>query len=391
MLIETLTLRHFRNYDALEMHPHPGVNLLFGHNGSGKTNLLEAIHYCALGRSHRTASDREVVQRGEEQGACGVTVQARVGRCSVAVLLTPQEARRKQVLIDRKRAARLSDLMGRVRCVIFSPEDLLLVREGPSCRRRFADMMLSQLSPGYFVALQQYQKALEQRNALLREQKRSGVRQDALLDAFETVMADMCAQIIPMRRRLISRTAALAAEKYAAISGREGEEFAMRYASCLEGEEDLATRAKSRLEQSRQDDALRGATLFGVHREDIALTLCGREMKQFASQGQIRTACLSMKLSQLALYREECGESPVLLLDDVMSELDMNRRTRLLREIEGVQTFVTCTDESDLEGAYQRRSYRVSLDDKLRGSLQETSAGERQTPCPQEADEPDFT
>ena len=389
MTIETIRLRDFRNYTTLEIHPHPGVNLLFGQNGSGKTNLLEAIHYCALGRSHRTGMDREVVRKGAEMGACGVTVQRGDGRCEVSVKITPGESRKKQVYIDRKRANRLSQLMGRVQCVIFSPEDLLLVREGPAVRRRYVDMLLSQLSPGYFVALQQYQKALEQRNAILREAKRTGSLPGSVLEAFEMAMAQPCEIIIPMRRQMIGRVAEIAAEKYNAISGRSGERFTMYYEACLDTDESIAQQVQERLRRGRQEDLLRGTTGFGIHREDVQLSLSGREMKLFASQGQIRTAALSMKLSQMEIFNKETGEAPILLLDDVMSELDMTRRTRLLQEIQHTQTFITCTDESDLEGCHERRSYRVSLGEEGQGCVREIHEGKKVESLMEV--EPDFT
>ncbi len=375
MMIQSLKLRNFRNYAELEITPHPGVNILFGQNGSGKTNLLEAIHYCALGRSHRTSQDREVVMKGAEMAAVGVQLQKHQVRMDVQVKLTPNEGRKKSVFVDRKRANRLSDLMGHVQCVIFSPEDLMLVKEGPAIRRRYLDMMLSQLSTAYFTALQQYQKALDQRNALLREVKKGARMDAAMMDAFEVAMAAQCAVIIPLRRKIVSHTAFIAGVKYESISGRKNEEFRMSYECCVPENVDIAAYAVLALREGRQEDVFRGSTGFGVHREDIALTLKGRDMKVFASQGQIRTAALSMKLAQLELFRGETGEAPILLLDDVMSELDMTRRTRLLEEISGVQTFITCTDESDLEGCRQRRGYRVWMDAEANGRVQETSAG----------------
>ena len=376
MIIHSLKLREFRNYQELEITPHPGVNILFGQNGSGKTNLLEAIHYCALGRSHRTSQDKEVVCKGADFAAVGVQLQKNAVRMDIQVKLTPGEIRKKSVFVDRKRANRLSDLMGHVQCVIFSPEDLMLVKEGPSIRRRYLDMMLSQLSTAYFTALQQYQKALDQRNALLREVKKGARLDSAMMDAFEEAMAAQCEVIIPLRRRMVAHTAFIAGEKYASISGREHEEFRMEYECCVPEGEDIVAYARDELKSTRQEDVYRGSTSFGIHREDIALTLKGRDMKVFASQGQIRTASLSMKLAQLEVFRGETGEAPILLLDDVMSELDMTRRTRLLEEISGVQTFITCTDESDLEGCRERRSYHVSMDAAGFGHVQEASAGE---------------
>ena len=375
MIIESIKLRNFRNYGELELHPHPGVNILFGQNGSGKTNLLEAVHYSALGRSHRTSQDKEVVRKGEMMAAVGVQLRKNGVRMDVQVKLTPDEPRKKSVFVDRKRANRLSDLMGHVQCVIFSPEDLMLVKEGPSIRRRYLDMMLSQMSTAYFTALQQYQKALDQRNALLREAKKGARLDHAMMDAFEEAMAAQCAVVIPMRRRMVSHTAFVAGEKYEAISGRPNEQFAMTYQCCVPENQDVTAFARDALKKNRQEDVFRGSTSFGIHREDILLTLKGRDMKVFASQGQIRTAALSMKLAQLEVFRGETGEAPILLLDDVMSELDMTRRTRLLEEISGVQTFITCTDLSDLEGCTDRRSYHVSMDELSMARLGEHSAG----------------
>lgn len=390
MVIETLRLRDFRNYMALEMRPHPGVNLIFGQNGSGKTNLLEAVHYCALGRSHRVSQDREVVRKGAMSGACGVIVRGKTGRVDVAVKLTPMDTRKKQAFVDRKKVARLSELMGKVRCVIFSPEDLQLVKDGAQARRRYVDMLLSQLSPAYFVALQQYQRALDERNAILRQFGKFGTLPEDMLDAFEQAMAEPCRVILPMRRRMIARLSEISREKYGAIAGRAGEDFAMRYAACVDSDEDVAARLREAWKAKRREDGLRGTTSLGPHREDVALTLRGREMKLFASQGQIRTAALCMKLSQLEVIREESGEPPILLLDDVMSELDMRRRTRLLEEIDGVQTFVTCTDESDLDGCDIRRTYHVSLNEELQACLAEVHPGEiAETEA--EDEEPDFT
>lgn len=389
MLIESLKLRDYRNYGELTVAPHPGVNILFGQNGSGKTNLLEAIHYCALGRSHRTSQDKEVVRKGADMSAVGVQLRKNGIRMDIAVKLTPFEGKKKHIFIDKKKANRISDLMGRVQCVIFSPEDLMIVKEGPSVRRRFLDMMISQLSTAYFVALQQYQKALDQRNAMLKDCKRGGRCDMGMLEAFEYGMAAPCDVIVPMRRKYVKMLAEVASEKYNAISGRDGEKFTMAYDCCVDQEEHVSEKIVDMLKKSRREDMMRGTTSLGIHREDIVLQLSGRDMKVFASQGQIRTAALSMKLSQLEIFRRESGEAPILLLDDVMSELDMTRRTRLLGEIEGVQTFITCTDESDLEGCLEKRSYRVHMDGEGFAHIAETSAGEMVI-SPLEEDDLDF-
>ena len=390
-MIETLRLRDFRNYEHFEMKPHPGVNLIFGQNGSGKTNLLEAIHYCALGRSHRTAQDMEVVRKGTMAAACGVTVRTAAGSREVAIRLVPGESRHKQVFLDRKKAARLASLMGEDKCVIFSPEDLQLVKEGPSERRAFLDMLLSQLSPAYFIALQQYRKALDQRNAILRDCRKNGWRLPPMIEDFEKQMAAQAATILPMRRESIRQLDAIAAEKYASISGREAERFQTSYLCCLEEADEgkIEEAFLAKLREARAEDLRRGTSSFGTHREDLLFTLMGREMKLFASQGQMRTAVLSLKLAQMEIYRGQSGEYPILLLDDVMSELDRPRRTHLLQEIESVQTFVTCTDESDLDGCENRRSYYVSQSASGLAEVREVTPGEMIEERLEE--EPDFS
>ena len=358
MHITLLHLANFRNYGSLTLTPHPGINMLLGQNGSGKTNLLEAIHYCALGRSHRIADDRAVVHHGAAEGACGVTLETTLGREQVAVRLMPQGVRKKVVLLNRKTAQRLSDMMGHLQCVMFSPEDLGLVREGPSFRRRFMDMMLSQMVPGYFAALQQVTRTLNQRNALLQHYKRTGELNQSLISTLDDMLKEPVLMMMGARDTIVKRLNTHAAAIYSRVSGRPGEVLTVSYTpAATTGTYDQAKA------QSIKQDISRYTTTFGTHREDMVLQLSGRDLSGFASQGQVRTVALALKLAQLHLFQEESGEMPLLLLDDVMSELDMTRRTALLREIDGVQTFVTCTDESDMGDIDNLRTYLVTMGD----------------------------
>ncbi len=389
MKIEKIRLRNFRNYEELELRPHSEVNLLFGQNGSGKTNLLEAIHYCALGKSHRVNHDKNTIMMNEEFGACGIELIRKNVRCDIAVKLIPGDNVKKSIFIDQKKIIRLSDMIGRLQCVIFSPEDLELIREGPSVRRRYIDMLLSQINIGYFVALQQYRKALEQRNSLLKDIRMTGKSQVEWLQDFEASMCPAAKVIIEERRKIISILNEYTKEVYSSISGRENEILTLDYQSVLKDAEDIEGMFAELLLKSRKEDIQYGMTGQGPHRDDIGIRLNGKNMKMFASQGQIRTAALSLKLAQLSLYRDVTGDTPVLLLDDVMSELDMNRRTRLLKEIQGVQTFVTCTDRSDLEECENKRSYSVRLDENNHARITEITEGIAEE---QEIiSEPDFT
>ena len=388
MIIRELVLRNFRNYEDTVLTPHEGVNLFFGANGSGKTNLLEAIHYCALGKSHRVAGDQGVVRLGESFAVCGVSVFSGGVRREITVRLVPNEASKKVILLDQKQIRRFSDMMGCLQCVIFSPEDLGLIREGPSVRRRYLDMMISQVNRGYFIALQQYRSGLEQRNALLKNMRADPRGSANLLEVFEQAMAVPASVIVDARKKVISLLSGLAADTYRGISGRDSEEFQASYHSAFRESENVQEDFIRIMRENREEDLRLGVTTAGPHRDDLILSLNRKNMKVFASQGQIRTAALSLKLAQMKALRQMSGEAPVLLLDDVMSELDKDRRMRLVSEISDYQTFITCTDESDLELEGSKRTYRVSAPNG-RAILELTNSGAE---TPKEIlTEPDFS
>ena len=388
MIIEKLTLRNFRNYEDTVLTPHEGVNLFFGANGSGKTNLLEAIHYCALGKSHRITGDQSVVRIGESFAVCGVSVSTGGVRREITVRLVPNEVNKKVILLDQKPIRRFSDMMGCLQCVIFSPEDLGLIREGPSMRRRYLDMMISQVNRGYFIALQQYRSGLEQRNALLKNMRAAGSDGAGMLEVFEQAMAAPAGVIVAARKKVIALLSELAADTYRGISGREKEEFQAGYHSAFRETENVEEEFIRLMRENREEDLRLGITSAGPHRDDLSLSMNRKNMKVFASQGQIRTAALSLKLAQMKALRAMSGEAPVLLLDDVMSELDRDRRTRLVKEISDYQTFITCTDESDLELEGNRRTYHVSAPEG-KAILEETNRGVTREALP--LAEPDFT
>ena len=362
MLIEELKLKNFRNYRELTLQPHPGVNLFYGRNGSGKTNLLEAVHYCSLGRSHRISNDAHVVRNGEAFALSSVTVQNSLGRRNIAVRFHPEETLKKEILIDGKKIAKFSDMMGCLRCVIFSPEDLGLIKEGPSLRRRYLDMMISQINRGYFIALQQYKAGMDQRNAVIRNLRANGSGNMTILSAFEETMAAPAAVIIRERRKIVSLLSDIATDTYRRISDTD-ETFRLAYHSSVKEETEIEETLCRLFRENREDDIRMGFTSVGPHRDDLALTLNRNQMKQFASQGQIRTAALSMKLSQMRILKDLSGEDPVLLLDDVMSELDRKRRACLIGEISSFQTFITCADRDDVDHEKTYRVWSVSSPD----------------------------
>jgi recF protein len=356
MVIRTLRLSGFRNYARAELLPARGVTVLHGENAQGKTNLIEAIHLCCLGRSHRTGKDQELVRWGDGFAQAAVTVERRDGVHDVLVQLSPEERRKKIIKINGSPVGRIGELMGHVNVVLFSPEDLRLVKEGPEGRRRFLDMEISQLFPGYFYALQRYARALNQRNGLLRRlliHPADPLR--STLDEWDALLVEAGGQIIDRRIEHLDRLAAAAGEAHASLSGGR-ENLSLSYVCRAKNQETL----QNLLHTARAEDLRRGSTSVGPHRDDFRIDLSGHDARSFASQGQQRTAALSLKLAEINVMRDTLKENPVLLLDDVMSELDVTRRKLLIRHMHEVQTIITCTHLSDLGGAPYEAAYQVS-------------------------------
>lgn len=345
MRITGLRLHDFRGYRQMLLTPPDGVTVLVGQNGAGKTNLLEAVHLCCLGRSHRTAQDREMIRRGEETAAVQLSVERKDGMHEVGVRLFENARRKKVVYVNGKIAGRVGELMGHATCVIFSPEDLALVKDGPSARRRFLDMLLSQEQRAYFYALQTYMSALKQRNALL---KSGDMRQ---LPAWDEQLAAAAAPVIRRRRAACEMIEESAMRHYLHIGGKESEVFSLRYENPIQSSGDIVAAMLEGLKDTRDEDRRRMSTCFGPHRDEIALFLGKEPMKEFASQGQMRTAALALKLSAYDLLERAQGEPPLLLLDDVLSELDPDRRRRLIARIGHGQALLTCTAREDFTGA----------------------------------------
>lgn len=336
------------------MKPCEGVNVLLGNNGQGKTNVLEAMYLVCTGRSHRTRQDRELIRWGAEFAMVGVQAQRRDGSHEVEIVL-PTMGRRK-IRVSGQEISRSGELMGHVTGVLFSPEDLRTVKDGPAERRRFVDMALSQIRPAYYYALQRYARALKQRNEVLR-MNAAAPSLLATLDSWEEQLAAAGAELMRYRRTYIERLSAEAAETHRGIAdGRE--QLEIRYLPSVSDGDDVQSVLKA-LFAARENDAWRMTTSVGAHRDDVRIFVNGRDVRVYGSQGQQRTAALSMRLSELTVMHDELKEWPMLMLDDVMSELDPGRRRQLIARLKGIQTFITCTDAEDLAGAETGKVWRV--------------------------------
>ncbi|MBQ7060737.1 MAG: DNA replication/repair protein RecF [Clostridia bacterium] len=350
--IRKLILNGFRSYDHVEFCPGNGLNLLYGANAAGKTNVLEAVFLCALGRSHRTSKDVEMIGRGLAGAYVGLELETQSGSRLIEIKLRAGEdvnrnpRDKKQIFIDRQRADKSGELMGVLNVVMFSPEDLALVKASPDIRRRFMDMELCQLRPAYYRKAAMYNAALRQRNALIKEAFSAPIDPE-VLDMWNTQLARTGAEVMRARRRFMDELSTIASDMHRRLTGGREQLFAYYQPNVPFDENEAEYAVYDALEASREEDIRRGFTTRGPHRDDIGIKLGDTDVKVYGSQGQQRTAALSLKLSEIALLKDVTGESPVLLLDDVLSELDESRQRSLMESAFDCQCLLTATGVED--------------------------------------------
>lgn len=332
MRINQLRLKDFRNYKSLDISFHPKVNIFMGNNAQGKTNLLEAIYITSLGKSFRTGKDWEMIRF--EMPFFRVEVDAsKDGEVLLIDMAVSQE--KKGIKIDGLKATKTSDLLENIYTVIFSPEDLKIVKDEPEKRRRFIDREITQLRPSYYQNLTCYKKALVQRNALLKDCNLN----EENLNVWDESLAYYGHRIMEQREIFISKLDTISRQLHNDITeGKETLEVIYEKDCC----EDLL----EKLTRSHRRDRMRGTTGAGPHRDDLKILVNGVDIRPYGSQGQQRTAALSLKLSELQLIKEETGEEGILLLDDVLSELDAQRQQFLIKSLGSVQLFITATELS---------------------------------------------
>ncbi len=356
MHVRALELSHYRNYRKLSIDLDPNLNIFVGDNAQGKTNLMESVYLLATGRSHRTFRDTDLINWNENGAQIRAQVDTRMGSFSMRVALSRN--RRKRFWIGGEELRRQSELLGFLNVVLFSPDDLQLVKGSPSIRRHFMDLGLVQVSGVYRHDLVNYNKVLQQRNNLLRKIAERKAKTDQLY-LWDGQLVQYGTRIMHHRAKAIGRIADFASANHREISGGE-ENLTVHYLPFyLEETESISTTGLSTieeitghfgesLERIREQELRRGTTLVGPQRDDVVFEIDGKDARQFASQGQQRTVVLSIKLADLEFMREEVGEYPILLLDDVLSELDLYRRTLFLETIGSkVQTLLTTTDKGN--------------------------------------------
>ena len=350
MYLSELALKNFRNYEDVELSFSPKINVLIGENAQGKTNLLEAIYVLAMTRSHRTSSERELLTFKKENATIRGTIERKLGKLKLELILSKKG---KKAKINHLEQARLSQYVGQMNVILFAPEDLALVKGAPTVRRRFIDMEFGQIDPHYLHNLSQYRTILKQRNKYLKQLQSKKATDLVLLDVLSDQLAAFGAEIIARRLKFLDKLERYAQEIQNNITQTK-ENLSFEYeASISEVSEKSVDELYGALRQSFVDNSkkeiFQGTTLYGPHRDDVRFLINMRNVQTYGSQGQQRTTALSVKLAEIELMKEETGEYPILLLDDVLSELDGDRQTHLLKTIQDkVQTFLTTPSLSEI-------------------------------------------
>lgn len=332
MYIRELTLKQYRNYEYTQLVLDSGINIFKGDNAQGKTNILESIYLCATARSHRTHQEKEVIRWDQEAAHITLNVKKRTFDDVIDFHITNKG---KSVAINKLPVAKLGELFGILTVVMFSPEDLQLIKKSPKERRRFIDIELCQIDKMYYYSLRQYHQVLKQRNNVLKQFYKT--KDASMLDVWDMQLIQYAKEVIDKRTAFIEELNQIAKQIHTDISGGK-ETLEVIYEPNVKSEQ-----LEAKLERYREKDLATQTTSVGPHRDDLKFLINGMDVKVFGSQGQQRTVVLSMKLAELALMKKHLGENPILLLDDVLSELDDHRQKYLFHYTKDIQTLITCT------------------------------------------------
>ncbi len=339
MWINKIKINNFRNYKQQEIQLEENINLFYGENAQGKTNIIEAIFLSSMGKSFRAKKDKEMINLNSESAEIEIQYQKsdRDGKIKIEL------GKKKTIYQNGIKIKKLSELLGNINIVIFTPDDIHILKGGPQNRRRFLDIMISQLKPNYMYHLNLYLKTLEQRNNYLR-QIREEKKDENLLEIWDEKLTEHANIIYQYREEYIKKIKEKIKKIHSEITNNK-EDIEIEYLSeCRTKDEYLKL-----LKERRKLDIIKGFTTKGIHRDDFVIYINKKQIDIYGSQGQHRTAILSLKLAELNIVKEEIGENPILLLDDFMSELDEKRIKSFLNKIEEIQVIITCTEKIEVE------------------------------------------
>ena len=360
MIIESIKLKNYRNYENLQLELSPGTNIFYGDNAQGKTNILESVYVCCTTKSHKGSKDKEMIRFGEDEAHIKLTVRKQDVPYRIDMHLKKNKA--KGIAINGIPIRKASELFGIVNVVFFSPEDLNIIKNGPAERRRFLDLELCQLNKLYVHGLIQYNRVVTQRNKLLKELSFHPEYEETL-DIWDLQLAQYGRQVIEYRTDFVKQLNEMNVGIHNQLSGGK-EHLEIFYEPNVEAEH-----LEDALAKNRDSDLRQRTTGIGPHRDDISFIVNGIDIRRFGSQGQQRTAALSLKLAEIELVKYLVKDYPVLLLDDVLSELDGSRQEHLLAGIDHIQTMITCTGLEDF------LSHRFPID-KIYKVVEGTVSGE---------------
>ena len=339
MWINSLKINNFRNYENEEIIFDKDINVFYGENAQGKTNIIESIFLGSMGKSFRTKKDREMIKLNSEKSSIEIDFNKtdRTGNIKIEL------GNKKNIYLNGIKLKKLSELLGNINVVIFTPEDINILKGGPENRRRFLDIFISQLKPNYMYNLNLYLKTLEQRNNYLRQIKEEN-KDESLLDIWDEKLAEYGVNICTYRNNYIEKIKNKILSIHNEITDNK-ELIELEYLTECDNKEKYLKLLKER----RKLDIIKGFTTKGIHRDDFIVYINKKKLQAYGSQGQHRTAILSLKLAELNIVYDEIGEYPILLLDDFMSELDSSRRKHFLEKINNTQVIITCTEKINLE------------------------------------------
>ena len=339
MWIKELEIKNFRNYDYEKINFNKNINVLYGENAQGKTNILESIFICSMGKSFRTNKDKELIKFNKESSFININFENKNREGNIKIELS----NKKQIYVNKIKQKKLRELLGNINVVMFTPDDIEILKGGPQKRRKFLDIMISQIKPNYMHILSLYLKTLEQRNNYLRQIKFED-KNESLLEIWDEKLVEYGNKIYKYRNEFIEKIFNKLKIIHKEITNNK-EDINIEYFSDCKDKKDFLKLLKER----RKLDIIKGFTTKGIHRDDFVIYINEKNVNIYGSQGQHRTAILSLKLSELNIIYDELGEYPILLLDDFMSELDINRRKKLLENINNIQVIITCTEKLKLE------------------------------------------
>jgi DNA replication and repair protein RecF len=338
MIVESLELKNFRNYEELHIELSPGTNIFYGDNAQGKTNVLESIFLACTSKSYRIAHDRDLIRFSEEESHIKMNVRKK--NIPYRIDMHLKKNKPKGIAIDEIPIHKASELFGIANVVCFSPEDLSLIKEGPALRRRFMDLELCQLSKVYLYNLTRYNKTLNQRNKLLKDIVFKPSLADTL-SVWDDALVQYGQKVIELRREFLNDLSEIISKIHPELSGGT-EKLEISYEANVTAEKFMDS-----LQRSHDQEMKQHLTLVGPHRDDIGFRINNQDIRKYGSQGQQRTAALALKLSEIELVYRRIDDHPILLLDDVLSELDSKRQTFLLNLLKDTQNIITCTGLDD--------------------------------------------